>query len=129
MVGFFIVKSVDGNTCEARLEHDDAIEGTFYLPYMNRQGQCDIAAGSRFFGVLDPTIGFGALLVGFENCDFQKKFGDSITVSGTVQANECKAGDISLHDHLHRAGEMLMSPEGPCSGTTGTPTMTPEPGE
>lgn len=129
MVGFFIVKSVDGNTCEARLEHDEAIEGTFYLPYMNRQGQCDIAAGSRFFGVLDPTIGFGALLVGFENCDFQKKFGDNITVNGTVQANECKAGDISLHDHLHGAGKMLMSPEGPCSGTTGTPTMTPEPGE
>ena len=86
-------------------------------------------SGEPLFGVLDPTIGFGALLVGFENCDFQKKFGDSITVSGTVQANECKAGDISLHDHLHRAGDMLMSPEGPCKGVTGTPTMTPEPGE
>jgi hypothetical protein len=96
---------------------------------MNRQGQCDIAAGSRFFGVLDPTTGFGALLVGFDNCDFQKKFGDSITVSGTVQANECKAGDISLHDHMHKAGLKLMSPEGPCTGTTGTPTMTLEPGE
>jgi hypothetical protein len=45
-------------------------------------------------------------------------------VSGTVQANECKAGDISLHDHMHVAGEgTLNSPAGPCTGTTGKPTM------
>lgn len=119
MIGFFIViktPAVGATMLTAYAEHDNAIEGIFYIPFLNRNGQSNIKKGSRFFGILDEVSGYGAILHGIGDADFAGKMSGSLQVEQDITV-----GAVSLKNHIHDAGEALVSPAGNCTGVTGSP--------
>lgn len=103
MIGTFIVDYFkDEISVIAKSKMNEDILGLFFLPPLNRENTSNIVIGSLFFGILDEESGLGALLVGFEEADFQHKFEYDLDVNGSIQAtNDIKAGSVSLKDHIH----------------------------
>lgn len=110
MLGFFLVMKTPArgqHFCTAKSECDEAITGNFYLPFLNRNGQSNIKKDSRFFGILDERSGYGALLAGLDDADFQNKISGGLEVGGDISTltGDVKAGAVSLKTHIHTDAE------------------------
>lgn len=120
MIGLFKVLSFkENNLISACSCMTEDVVGLFYLPPLARQATSNIQAESVFFGVLDDVSGFGALLVGFGDADFNGHFQYSISTDSSVTAGEdVNVGSISLTGHIHSAAAMATSDGKTVTGTT-----------